>query len=211
MKLYSYFRSSAAYRVRIALNLKNLPYDIVPVHLVKAEHKLDAYTALNPQALVPSLDVGGEILTQSLAILEYLEETHKDTPLLPSDPIARAKVRAMCGLIACDTHPLNNLRVLGYLTKTLSVSDEQKQTWYAHWITVNFTALESLLQQHAGQFCYGDTPTLADCCLVPQVYNANRFGVDLSEFPTIVRIVNTCNALPAFVKASPEQQADCDV
>lgn len=211
MKLYSYFRSSAAYRVRIALALKGLDFDVAPVHLVKAEHKSDDYTALNPQGLVPSLSVGDKVLTQSLAILEYLEEAHSDTPLLPSDPIARADVRAMCQLIACDTHPLNNLRVLNYLVNELGINAEQKQAWYAHWIHENFHALELLLQKHSGKFCYGDTPTLADCCLVPQVYNAMRFKVDLSNYPLIVQIYEHCNSLMAFNQAKPENQVDCDV
>lgn len=208
MKLYAYFRSSAAYRVRIALALKGLDFELVPVHLVKKQHQTDAYQALNPQALIPSLQSDGHVLTQSLAILEYLEETHPNPALLPSDPVARADVRAMSLLVACDTHPLNNLRVLNYLTDTLSISDAQKQAWYAHWIHTNFNALERLLHKHAGQFSYGDTPTLADCCLVPQVYNARRFKVDLSAYPYITDVVNRCNVLDAFIKAMPENQVD---
>lgn len=211
MKLYTYFRSSAAYRLRIALALKGLDVEAVFVHLGKAKHKSDDYAALNPQTLIPSLETQGEILTQSLAIMEYLEETHPQTPLLPSEPIARAKVRAICGLIACDTHPLNNLRVLGYLTNTLGVSDEQKQAWYAHWIHTNFDALEKILQNSSSRYCYGDTPTLADCCLVPQVYNAQRYNVDLSAYPTIVQIAQNCNQLSAFISAMPQNQPDYDL
>lgn len=209
MKLYSYFRSSAAYRVRIALNLKNLPYEIVPVHLVKGEQKLDDYADKNPQKLVPSLQLpNGDILTQSLAMMEYLEEAYPQVPLLPSNPSDKAYVRAICQLVACDTHPLNNLRVLQYLTGELGIGDEQKQRWYEHWIVENFVALETLLKKHAGQYAFGDTPTMADCCLVPQVYNARRFNVDLSAFANIVRVCDNANQLDAFVLASPEKQAE---
>lgn len=211
LKLYSYFRSSAAYRVRIALALKGLDFDIVPVHLVKAQHKSADYIALNPQGLVPSLQTDHAVLVQSLAILEYLEEIDSDTPLLPKEAIDRANVRAMCQLIACDTHPLNNLKVLNYLSHELGITAEQKQAWYAHWIHESFSALEVLLQKHSGKFCYGDEPTLADCCLIPQVYNALRFHVDLSAYPSIVRIYEDCNRLTAFIQAKPENQADCDV
>lgn len=209
MKLYSYFRSSASYRVRIALNLKNLPYDIVPVHLVKGEQKSDDYKAKNPSGLIPALELdNGKIITQSMAILDFLENEYPQNPLLPKDNIDRAIVLSMCNIIACDTHPLNNLRVLQYLTGELKISDEQKQDWYAHWITVNFTALESLLAEHSGKYCFGDSATWADICLIPQVYNANRFKVDLTNFPNILKVVENYNQLEAFIKASPEKQVD---
>lgn len=209
MKLYSYFRSSASYRVRIALNLKNVPYDIAPIHLVKGEQKSDGYKDKNPSGLIPALELGdGTIITQSMAILDYLENEYPDTPLLPKDNANRAIVLSMCNIIACDTHPLNNLRVLQYLSNDLKISDAQKQDWYAHWIGVNFTALEELLKTHGGKYCFGDELSLADACLIPQVYNANRFKVDLSGFPTILNVVENCNQLDAFIKASPENQPD---
>lgn len=209
MKLYSYFRSSASFRVRIALNLKGVAYETVPVHLVKAEHHADDYLAKNAQGLVPALELDdGTVIGQSMAILDYLECAYPDTPLLPKDPKDRAVVLSLCHLIACDTHPINNLRVLKYLTGTLGISDNQKQDWYAYWIRLNFTALEQELKTHSGHYCFGDTPTLADCCLVPQVYNANRFKVDLTEFPTILAVVKHCHQLDAFIKASPEKQPD---
>lgn len=210
MKLYSYFRSSAAYRVRIGLALKNLAFDLAPVHLVKhgGEHKLPDYTAINPQQLVPAFETAdGEVLTQSLAILEFLEESYPQTPLLPTDKVARAKVRALCQMIACDIHPLNNLRVLTYLKNELNISDEQKTVWYQHWVTQGFEVLEIMLPEQA-KFCYGDTPTLADCCLIPQVYNALRFNCDMSQYPKIWQIYQHCNTLAAFINASPEQQRD---
>lgn len=211
MKLYSYFRSSAAYRVRIALGLKQLPYELVPIHLVKngGEHRRPEYMALNPQKMVPLLQDQEATIPQSLAILEYLEETYPEVPLMPEEAAARARVRAIALLIAADTHPLNNMRVLNYLTKTLGLSEEQKMQWYKHWIHENFQALEQVLQSdQTGKFCHADTPTIADCCLVPQVYNARRFDCDLSAFPTIVRIADNCNQLEAFQKAAPEQQID---
>lgn len=208
MKLYSYFRSSAAYRVRIALNLKGVSAQILPVHLVKGEQKDPAYTAINPQGLVPSLIDEGCTINQSLAIMEYLDEKYPQVPLLPKDIDDKAMVRALALTVACEIHPLNNLRVLQYLSTTLAVSDEQKQAWYAHWIHEGFVAFERQLSQCAGLFCFKDTPTIADCCLVPQVYNAKRFGVDLSAYPIINRVVAHCMSLEAFVLASPEQQAD---
>lgn len=210
MKLYSYFRSSAAYRVRIALALKGLDFDLIPVHLVKdgGEQKQPDYTAINPQQLVPSFETDdGEILTQSMAIMEYLEENYPQIPLLPTDKIARAKVRAIAQLIASDIHPLNNLRVLKYLKHTLKIEETQKDAWYQHWIYLGFDALEKLLPEH-GNFCYGDMPTIADCCLIPQVYNALRFECDMTDYPKIMRIYQHCNTLPAFITASPEQQVD---
>lgn len=211
MKLYSYFRSSAAYRVRIALHLKQLAHETVAVHLLRdgGEQKAAAYRALNPQQLVPALTVDDQTLTQSLAIIEYLEETHPAVPLLPADAAGRARVRALAQLIACDIHPLNNLRVLQYLQQQLQADEAAKNAWYVHWIREGFDALETRLQSpHTGRFCHGDNPTLADCCLVPQVYNARRFQVDLTAYPTIVRIDAACAALPAFQAALPENQPD---
>ena len=214
MKLYTYFRSSAAYRVRIALNLKGLPYDGVPVHLVKdgGQQLQVSYQAKNPQKLIPALELDdGTILTQSLAIMEYLDEAHPDTAaLLPQGALARARVRALAQAIACDIHPLNNLRVLKYLSGTLQVSDEVKNAWYQHWVQTGFSAIEAMLANSpdTGKCCYGDTPTLADCCLIPQVYNAERFNVDMAAYPTIARIAAYCRSLPTFQQAAPEQQAD---
>lgn len=211
MKLYSYFRSSAAYRVRIALNLKGIAYEQVPVNLLKGEEKGDDYRKVNPQGLVPALvTADGRVLTQSLAICEYLEEVYPYPPLLPADAAGRARVRALANLLACEIHPLNNLRVLQYLTGTLGVDEEQKLAWYRHWVVEGFNALEALLadSSNTGRFCHGDQPTLADVCLVPQVFNARRFKCELSPYPTIQRIGEACEALPAFQAAAPEQQPD---
>ena len=204
--LYDYFRSSASYRVRIALNLKGLPYDLQEVHLVKdggQQHAAD-YVALNPQGRVPALAEGGDVLKQSLAILEYLEEQYPEPALLPQDPVLRAKVRAAAHTIAMDIHPLNNLSVLHYLQQTLSVDDEQKQAWYAHWIQIGFRALEAQLQPTAGPYCFGKQPTFADVCLIPQMYNARRFNVDLRDCPTLQRIDDQCMQLDAFAQADPD-------
>lgn len=210
MKLYNYFRSSASFRVRIALALKGLPYDYVAVHLVKGEHKQDKYAAVLPSALVPTLETDdGALLGQSMAIIEYLDEVHPQPALLPGDPLGRAQVRALAQLIACEIHPLNNLRVLKYLVRELKVEEEAKNGWYRHWVRSGLEAFErELARLPAGRFCFGDTPTLADCCLVPQVYNARRFGLDLSPYPTIVRIEQACLALPEFQAARPEAQPD---
>ena len=208
-KLYGFYRSSAAYRVRIALNLKNVSYTDAFVHLAKGEqHK--AFALLNPQKLVPALEIDGHLLTQSLAILEYLEETKPEPPLLPKDAAGRARVRGLALQVACDIHPLNNLRVLGYLAKTLGASEAQKQAWYCHWIAEGLAALEAALARDpaTGAFCHGSTPTLADVCLVPQVANARRFKCPLDSYPTIRRIEAACLALPAFARASPENQPD---
>ncbi|WP_299791904.1 maleylacetoacetate isomerase [uncultured Shewanella sp.] len=217
MKLYGYWRSSAAYRVRVALNHKGLDAEQISVHLVKdggEQHKPE-YAGLNPQELVPALiesDSKGEeadvVLSQSLAIIEYLDEKYPDNALLPQDLHDRAIVRSMAMSIACEVHPLNNLKVLQYLSKELALDDEAKSAWYHHWIDEGFRALEKQLIKHSGQYCFGDTVTLADLCLVPQVYNANRFKVDLSPYPNIVRIVENCNRLDAFINAAPENQAD---
>jgi len=211
MNLYGYFRSSAAYRVRIALNLKGIAPEGRYVHLQKAQQRAVDYLALNPQGLVPALVTDeGDVLTQSLAIVEWLEETHPKPPLLPADAPGRARVRSLAQAIACDIHPLNNLRVLNYLVHTLGVSDEQKNGWYRYWIDLGFEALETRLAREpaTGRFCHGDAPTLADLCLVPQVANARRFDIDLSPYPTIVRIDEACRALPAFANAAPERQPD---
>lgn len=209
--LYGYFRSSAAYRVRIALNLKGLVYDQAPVNLVKGEQRGEANLARHPQGLVPVLETDdGTPLTQSLAICEYLEECHPEPTLLPTVAQGRARVRALAQLVACEIHPLNNLKVLKYLVGELGLDDEAKLAWYRHWIAEGFHALEASLTLDAGsgEFCHGDTPTLADVCLVPQVYNAERFECDLSAYPTIRRIVANCRALPAFQEAAPEAQPD---
>jgi maleylpyruvate isomerase len=211
MKLYDYFRSSAAYRVRIALNLKGLDAQREFVHLVKGQQRADSYLAVNRQGLVPALVTDDSVvLTQSLAIIEWLDEVHRTPPLLPADPFGRSRVRAIALAIACDIHPLNNLRVLNYLTGTLGVSDEQKNGWYRYWVDVGFEALEKQLAGDAmtGDFCHGDAPTLADVCLVPQVANARRYKVDLAPYPTLVRIDARCRELPAFAAAAPEKQPD---
>jgi maleylacetoacetate isomerase len=216
MKLYTYFRSSAAYRVRIALNLKGLPYEAVPVHLVKngGEQKLDAYRAVNPNALLPTLEIDDATITQSLAIIEYLDESHPGVPLLPPDPLLRARARELALLVACDIHPVNNLRVLRYLTDVLHIDDAAKNEWYRHWVREGLAAFEKHLAHpgHAdgapGKFCVGDAPTIADCCLVPQLYNARRFEVDLAEFPVLREIDARCSELPAFQAAHPERQPD---
>ncbi|MQA39482.1 maleylacetoacetate isomerase [Rugamonas aquatica] len=214
MKLYTYFRSSAAYRVRIALNLKGLAYDAVPVHLLRdgGEQLTDSYRALNPSALLPTLDDDGSVIGQSLAIIEYLEETRPQAPLLPSGAADRARVRALALTVAADTHPLGNLRVLKYLKGPLKVSEEVKLQWQQHWLQIGLETLERLLADDArtGRYCHGDTPTLADCCLVPQVFSAQRFGVDLAPYPTVMRIHAACGELPAFQQAHPSQQPDAE-
>ncbi|MYN11564.1 maleylacetoacetate isomerase [Pusillimonas sp. TS35] len=214
MKLYSYFRSSAAYRVRIALNLKGLGYETVPVHLLKdgGQQFSAAYRALNPTQLVPTLVDEDVVIGQSLAILEYLDETHPQPPLLPADPAGRARVRAIAQTIACDIHPLNNLRVLRYLKHDMGLGDEARDNWYKHWIAVGLASVEALLAGHpdTGRFCHGDAPGLADACLVPQVFNARRMGCDLSAFPAIVRIDEACAELDAFCDAAPAAQPDSE-
>ncbi len=212
LQLYSYFRSSAAYRVRIALNLKGLPFEYIPVHLLKdggQQHAAD-YQRINPAELVPALVEDGHAITQSLAIMEYLDETHPEPALLPRDALGRARVRALAQSIACEMHPLNNLRVLQYLERDLKLDETAKNTWYRHWVTVGFTALEAMLANNpnTGIFCHGDTPGLADCCLMPQILNARRFDTPLDPFPTILRIETACLALDAFAKAAPQLQPD---
>jgi maleylacetoacetate isomerase len=210
MKLYNYFRSSASFRVRIALELKGLPYDYVPVHLVKGEHKADAYAAVSPSLLVPTLETGGgERIGQSMAIIEYLDETHPQPRLLPADPIGRARVRALAQLIACEIHPINNMRVLKYLSKELKLEEEVRNTWYRHWVRDGLLAFErELAQLPAGKYCYGDTPTLADCCLVPQIFNGKRFNTDYSGLTRTMAAFDACMALPAFQKAQPSSCPD---
>lgn len=214
MKLYTYFRSSAAYRVRIALNLKGLQPEMLPVHLVKGggEQLQPAYRSVNPSALVPALEDQGQVLTQSMAIIEYLDETHPTPPLLPADALGRARVRALAQMIACDTHPLANLRVLRYLTGSLGLDEAAKNAWYRHWVQEGFAALEAHLARDSatGSCCHGDTATLADCLLVPQVFNAQRFNIDLSPYPTVARIAAHCQSLPAFAAAHPAQQPDAE-
>jgi maleylacetoacetate isomerase len=218
MKLYSFFRSSAAYRVRIALNLKGLSYEVIPIHLVKngGEQLTPEYRNLNPMALVPALiDDGSEnssVLTQSLAILEYLEQKYSTPPLLPADAADRAYVRSIALSIACEIHPLNNLRVLRYLVRELKVSEDDKNAWYRHWVEQGLASIEAMLAKdwRAGKFCFGDAPTMADCCLVPQIANAQRFNCDLSHVPTIMRIHDACVALDAFVNAAPANQPDAE-
>jgi maleylacetoacetate isomerase len=214
MQLYDYFRSSAAYRLRIALNVKGIvPDERTYVHLRIGSQRAQDYLALNPQGLVPALELDdGSVLVQSLAIIEYLDETRPEPPLLPADPVARARVRAIALSIACEIHPLNNLRVLNYLIGTMGVSREQKDGWYRYWIDVGFEALEKTLARDGatGRFCHGDAPTLADVCLVPQMANARRFEIDLSPYPTLIRIESACNALPAFAQAAPARQPDAE-
>lgn len=209
MELFGYFRSSAAYRVRVALNIKQLAYDHVGVSLLAGAHKDADYLDKNPQGFVPYLTDGDVTMGQSMAMLEYLEETYPDPALLPGDAAGRARVRQIAGIVASDIHPLDNLRVLKYITAELGVSEAQKTTWYHHWILEGFKAIEAMLQQGAeSDFCHGNQVSFADICLVPQVYNARRFNCPLDEFPTIVRIVDHCNEMPAFIRALPENQPD---
>ena len=214
MKLYGYFRSSASYRLRIALALKNVSHEQASIHLTRGggEQFSAAFHKLNPQQLIPVLEHDGHVLVQSLAIMEYLEETVPQPAILPKDPAGRARVRALCQVVACEMHPLNNLRVLTYLTKNLGVSEEAKLGWYRHWIALGFTALEGLLAGHpqTGRYCHGDSPTMADICLVPQVFNAKRFDCPMEAFPTVMRIHDACQALPAFAGAAPAKQPDAE-
>jgi maleylacetoacetate isomerase len=203
--LHDYFRSSAAYRVRIALGLKGIDYDHHVVNLAHGEQKLAEFRARNPQGLVPCLEIDGLFLTQSLAICDYLDATHKAVPFVPSDPADRAHVLALALTVACDIHPLNNLRILKYLTGVLGVGDPAKDAWYRHWVVEGLTALEALGRPRAGTFLFGDAPTLADICLIPQLYNARRFGVRLDPFPTLRRVDENASALAAFAAAHPDR------
>jgi len=213
LTLYSYFRSSASYRLRIALALKGLAYETVAVHLLKGggEQHQPAFRAVNPAGLVPVLQDGDSVLTQSLAIMEYLDEAYPASPLLPRDLLGRARVRALALTIACDVHPLGNLRVLNYVGDTLGAGEEGRKAWACHWIALGFEAFEEMLSRPGaptGLFCHGDTPGMADCCLVPQVFNARRFGLDLAPYPTVKRIAEHCEALAPFVMAHPANQTD---
>ena len=209
MKLHNYFRSSASFRVRIALELKGLPYEYLSVHLPKGAQNAPEFVALSPDHLVPVLEDGANKLTQSMAIIEYLDETHPEPALLPADALGRARVRALAQSIACEIHPLNNLRVLKYLVGTLQVSEEAKNTWYRHWVRQGLEAFEQqLAKSPAGRFCHWDTPTLADCCLVPQIFNARRFDTPLDGLPRVMAVFDACMALPAFQKAQPTSCPD---
>jgi maleylpyruvate isomerase len=212
VKLHTYFRSSAAYRVRIALNLKGLAYDAAAVHLAKEQHLQPAYGALNPQALVPALEDGGQLLTQSLAIIEYLEETRPQPPLLPQDARSRARVRSLSLLIACEIHPLNNRRVLQHLKRALGQSEEQVNAWYRFWIADGLAKLEAQLARTpgTGRYCHGDAPTMADCCLVPQIFNAQRYQCDTTPYPVAMRVYAECMKLDAFDRAQPARQSDAE-
>lgn len=210
MKLYTFFRSSAAFRVRIALNVKGLQYQSLPKAFAKNEHRAPDYLALNPQGLIPALATDGVILSQSLAIIEYLNDRHPTPPLLPPDPIDRARVRSMALAIACEIHPLNNLRVLNYLRGELRQDDAGVNAWYRHWVTEGFKGLELQAREFsaAGRYCFGDALSLADICLVPQMFNARRFDTDLTAFRTLVGISSHLESLPAFAAARPEVQPD---
>ncbi|MDO5624589.1 MAG: maleylacetoacetate isomerase [Pseudomonadota bacterium] len=211
MKLHNYFRSSASFRVRIALALKGLAYDYVPVHLARGDQRQPGFAALSPEQLVPLLELpGGQRLTQSMAIIEYLDEAHPQPPLLPADALGRARVRALAQVIACDLHPLDNLRVLKYLVHELRVGEDAKNTWYRHWVQVGLQAYEARLAEQPGTYSHGDAPTLADCCLVPQIFNAQRFDCDLSGLPHTMRVFDACMQLPAFQQAQPERCPDAE-
>jgi len=211
VKLYTYFRSSAAFRVRIALNLKGLAYEPAFVHLGEGEHRQPAYAAVNPQGLLPALEVGGARLAQSIAIMEYLEEAHPQPPLLPKHPLGRARVRSLSLLVACEIHPLNNPRVLKYIKNTLGHSQEEVDAWYRHWIADGLAKLEAELARiGTGRHCHGDTPSMADCCLVPQIFNARRFECDLEPYPTVTRVFDACMRLEAFDRAQPSKQPDAE-
>ena len=213
MKLYNYFRSSASFRVRIALSLKGLPYEYVPVHLARGDHKQQPFADIAAEGLVPLLELDdGTRLTQSMAIIEYLDEAHPEgARLLPADALGRARVRALSQIIACEVHPLNNLRVLKYLVRELKVDDESKNTWYRHWVRTGLEAFErQLAAGPASAFCHGDTPTLADCCLVPQIFNAQRFNSNLDGLPLTMAVFERCMALPAFQQAQPSACPDVE-
>ena len=208
LKLYNYFRSSASYRVRIALALKGLDYEYLPVHLVKREQLAESYAAVSPSRLVPVLQDGDDWVTQSLAIIEYLDETHAEPPLLPADALGRARVRALALDIACEIHPLNNLRVLRYLVHDLKLSEDDKNRWYRHWVESGLEVVERQLAQRPARFCHGDTPTLADCALVPQIFNAQRFDCRTDHLPHVMRVYDVCMALDAFAKTQPSACPD---
>lgn len=209
MELFSYFRSSAAFRVRLALNLKGINYTITPISLIKGEEKSEDYLAINLQGFVPALRLdNGQVLTQSQAIIEYLEETYPEKPLYSTDPIIKAEQRALAAIVACDIHPLNNLRVLSYLEQKFGAGTDEKDAWYRYWIKQGFDVIEALLQQHAGRFTWGDTPSVGDVFLLPQTFNALRFNVPMDAYPTIMSIYNNCLEVPEIVAATPAQQVD---
>jgi maleylacetoacetate isomerase/maleylpyruvate isomerase len=208
MELYNYYRSSASYRVRIALALKGLAYDYKSVHLAKDEHFTESYAAVSAARLVPLLKDGDKVLTQSLAIIEYLEETHPQPALLPKEPLARARVRALALDVACEIHPLNNLRVLRYLTRDLKVAEGDKDRWYRHWVETGLEVVERQLAAAPARYCHGDTPTLADCCLVPQIFNAQRFDCRTEHVPHVMRVFDACMKLDAFTKTQPSACPD---
>jgi maleylpyruvate isomerase len=211
MKLYNYFRSSASFRVRIALNLKGLDYDYLPVHIARGEHKTGSFSAISPDMLVPLLEDEGERFTQSMAIIEYLDEIHPEPALLPHDPVGRAHVRALAQTVACEIHPLNNLRVLKYLVRELKLGDDAKNAWYRHWVREGMLAFErQLALRPASLYCWGDTPTLADCCLVPQVFNGQRFDCDFSGLPRTMAAFEACMQLDAFQRAQPSRCPDAE-
>jgi maleylacetoacetate isomerase len=210
MRLYHYFRSSASYRVRIALALKGLDCELVPVHLLRREQSSDAYRALAPSQLVPSLQLDDELLTQSMAIIEYLDEVHPEPSLLPGDAFARARIRSLAQDVACEIHPLNNLRVLRYLVHDMKLGEEDKERWYRHWIETGLEVVEQRLAGDArtGRFCHGDTPTLADCVLVPQIFNAHRFDARLEHVPIVMRVFDECMRLDAFATTQPSAYSE---
>ncbi|MGB5079577.1 MAG: maleylacetoacetate isomerase [Burkholderiales bacterium] len=210
MKLYTFFRSSASFRVRIAMNYKGLAYEPSIVSLPKGEHLAASYRSVNSQGLVPALEDGGHVLTQSLAIIEYLDEVHPGPRLLPADPIDRAYVRAFSQIVACEIHPLNNLRTLKYVKRTYALDEEGVNAWYRHWIAEGFAMMESFLIEHErrGKYCLGDRITMADCCLVPQVFNAQRYQCDLKPYPEVMRIHEGCMQLEAFIAAQPSRQPE---
>ncbi|HVO07538.1 MAG TPA: maleylacetoacetate isomerase [Burkholderiaceae bacterium] len=210
MELYNYFRSSASYRVRIALALKGLAYDYKPVHLAKNEQFNESYASVSAARLVPLLRDHGHTLTQSLAIIEYLDETHPEPPLLPKSPHERARVRALALDIACEIHPLNNLRVLRYLVNDLKVSDADKDRWYKHWVETGLEVVERQLAARPARYCHGSTPTIADCCLVPQIFNAQRMKCRTEHVPNVMRVFEACMALPAFAKTQPSACPDAE-
>jgi len=211
MKLYNYFRSSASFRVRIALHLKGLAYDYLPIHLAKGEQRQPAFAAVTAEGLEPVLQTDDEHrLTQSMAIIEYLDETHPQPPLLPADALGRARVRALAQIVACEIHPLNNLRVLKYLVHDLKASEDAKNAWYRHWVRLGLQAYEGQLATQTGRYSHGDTPTLADCCLVPQIFNARRFDCDLSGLPRTMAVFDACMQLQAFQNAQPSACPDAE-
>jgi len=210
MELYNYFRSSASYRVRIALALKGLDYDYKSVHLARSEQFQEGYASVSASRLVPLLRDGEQTLTQSLAIIEYLDETHPAPPLLPADALGRARVRALAYDIACEIHPLNNLRVLRYLVNSLKVTEDDKNRWYRHWVESGLEVVERQLQAAPARFCHGDTPTLADCTLVPQIFNAQRFQCRTEHVPQVMRVFENCMALEAFERTRPEACPDAE-